>query len=66
MTNKTPPQHNELELSLFGPGIDKTINEIVRTRRALRKRPGQIQLRAPIDGDVKDVKVALFDGARKL
>ncbi len=47
-------------------GADKTINEIARKRRAICKRPGHIRLRVPIAGQIEDISVELFDGAKRL
>jgi hypothetical protein len=46
--------------------VDRTMNEVTLSRRALRKTPGHIRLRAPLDGVFQDIKVDLFRGARKL
>lgn len=47
-------------------GVDRTMNEVARTRRAMRKRAGHIRLRMPILADSRDVAVELFDGAVQL
>jgi hypothetical protein len=45
---------------------DKTLNEVTKQRRAIRKQPGHIRMRVPSDGSTQDVTVELYDGAKKL
>lgn len=53
---KSPPRRDST--------VERTINEMVRTHRAIRKRPGHIRIRFPISGVFpSDIKVDCFDGA---
>jgi hypothetical protein len=47
-------------------GVDGTMREVVRSRRATRRQPGHIRLRIPIDDDLRGISVELFDGATSL
>ena len=55
--SKTPPTRDK--------AADKTMKEVLRSRRAMRT-PGQIRLRAPINGRADDILVELFNGAGRL
>jgi hypothetical protein len=55
---KSPPNRD--------PAADRTMKEMTLYRRAIRKNPGQIRVRVPIDGKLNDVLVEVFDGALKL
>jgi hypothetical protein len=46
--------------------VDRTLNQVAKWRRAVRKRPGHIRLRVPVSGNLCDVSVALYDGASHL
>ena len=43
--------------------VDKTMNEVVKSRRLVRKTPGHIRLRIPVDTPEPTGLVELFDGA---
>jgi beta-lactamase superfamily II metal-dependent hydrolase len=47
-------------------GVDRTMNEVARTRRATRKKPGHVRLRMPIRSESSNVAVELFNGALQL
>lgn len=46
--------------------VDRTMNEVTRSRRAVSKRPGHVRLRVPFDGDLDAMSVERFDGSRRL
>jgi hypothetical protein len=46
--------------------VDRTIEEIARSRRSVSKRPGHVRLRAPFGGGLDDIAIDLFDGSRRL
>jgi hypothetical protein len=46
--------------------VDKTMREVTLHRRALRRSPGHIRLRIPIDEPQIDIGVELFNGAIRL
>jgi hypothetical protein len=48
------------------PAVDRTLREVVLSRRAIRKCPGQIRIRAPIIGRPDDMLIELFSGAARL
>lgn len=52
---KSPPNRDA--------AADRTMKEITLYRRAIRKKPGHIRARVPIDGKISDVAVDRFDGA---
>jgi hypothetical protein len=47
------------------PAVDKTLREIVRTRRKIIGPMGHIRVRIPINGNVESLTVELFNGARE-
>ena len=46
--------------------VERTMDEVAKTRRAIRKCPGHIRLRIPIGGKPSDINIDLFDGATRL
>lgn len=46
--------------------VDKTMREVTLHRRALRRTPGHIRLRIPIDEPQINIGVELFNGALRL
>jgi hypothetical protein len=46
--------------------VDKTMGEVARTRRALRRTPGHLRVRGPFAGSAQDLAVERFDGATRL
>jgi beta-lactamase superfamily II metal-dependent hydrolase len=46
--------------------VDRTMNEVALTRRAIKRQPGQIRLRVPIHGNPEDATTELFHGAKQL
>ena len=46
--------------------VDRTMNEVARSRRAVSRRPGHIRLRTPFNGDQRNIRVDLFDGSKQL
>ena len=55
---KSPPRRDK--------AVERTMREVVRSRRAVRKCPGHIRVRAPFGGKPEDLMVDLFDGATAL
>ena len=47
-------------------GVDKTMNEVARTRWAVSKCPGHIRLRVPAQGMLEDMRVEVFSGAQRM
>src|SRR5262249_44068521 len=47
-------------------GVESTIREVAKTRRAIPRQPGHIRLRLPINGDFRTAKVTLQSGALAL
>lgn len=46
--------------------VDRTINQVVKNRQAVLKRPGHIRLRVPLAGKPNQIVVDLFNNAKKL
>jgi hypothetical protein len=46
--------------------VDRTMNEVVRNRQAVLKRPGHIRLRVPLAGQPNHIVVDLFNNAKKI
>lgn len=46
-------------------GVDKTMNEVTKMRRAIHTKSGHIRVRAPLDYS-SDIQIELFDGAKQL
>ena len=46
--------------------VDKTMDEVARSRRAVRMSPGHIRLRSSLNGRAGEFSCELFDGARRL
>lgn len=40
-----------------------TMNRIARNRRALSRKPGHVRVRSPFQAEVRDLRIATFDGA---
>lgn len=47
-------------------GVDKTMNDIVKARRAIAKKAGHIRLRVAIDAAPSSFSVELFNGASRV
>ena len=56
-TERRPPRRRS---------VDRTIDEIVKTRRVLPWEPAHVRIRLPIGGQISDAKIELNGGARKL
>ena len=46
--------------------VDRIMNQVVRNRQAVLKRPGHIRLRVPLDGKPNQIVVDLFNNAKKI
>jgi hypothetical protein len=44
-------------------GVDRTIGDVARNRRSLKAVPGHVRIRVPLDGNLEEITVMVFDGA---
>ncbi len=56
-TRSSPKRHN---------AVDRTMREVTRTRRAIRRTPGHIRLRLPLNDPTGHFSVELFNNARAI
>jgi hypothetical protein len=46
--------------------VERTMKEVVCSRRSTRKVPGHVRIRMPLEGDATDARVEVYEGARRL